>query len=161
MAFWHRFCFFLPDFFRNGFPNALKVRSRSSFLFSQWKFFELYFRTCLATFLQFKDFELYWGAVFFTTRRGVLERPFFKSILLEWFLKRKWNAWKNLEKFWCWTKVKSGAESEWFLFIPRFLREQEIDVWKNSLSERNFFVHVRLLKAVFLATFDGYEVGLW
>ena len=28
-------------------------------------------------FLQFKDFELYWGAVFFTTRRGVLEKSFF------------------------------------------------------------------------------------
>ena len=29
-------------FFRNGFPNSLIVRSRSSFLFSQSKFFELY-----------------------------------------------------------------------------------------------------------------------
>ena len=31
---------------------------------------------------------------------------------------------------------------------------------KISLSERNFFAHVRLLKAVF-TTFDGYEVWLW
>ena len=30
-----------------------------------------------ASFLQFKEFELYWGAVFFTTRRGVLEKSFF------------------------------------------------------------------------------------
>ena len=30
-----------------------------------------------APFLQFKEFELYWGAVFFTTRRGVLEKSFF------------------------------------------------------------------------------------
>ena len=29
-------------------------------------------------FLQFKEFELYWGAVVFTTRRGVLEKSFFK-----------------------------------------------------------------------------------
>ena len=35
-------------FFRNGFPNSLIVRSRSSFLFSQRKFFELYVRTCPA-----------------------------------------------------------------------------------------------------------------
>ena len=28
-------------------------------------------------FLQFKEFELFWGAVFFTTRRGVLEKSFF------------------------------------------------------------------------------------
>ena len=37
-------------FFRNVFPNSLIVRSRSSF-FSQWKFFELYVRTCPAVFL--------------------------------------------------------------------------------------------------------------
>ena len=30
----------------------------------------------LLFFLQFKEFELYWGAVFFTTRRGVLEKSF-------------------------------------------------------------------------------------
>ena len=28
-------------------------------------------------FLQFKEFQLYWGAVFFPTRRGVLENSFF------------------------------------------------------------------------------------
>ena len=39
---------------------------RSDFLFSQSKFFELYARNCLAMFfLQFKEFELYWGAIFF------------------------------------------------------------------------------------------------
>ena len=32
----------------------------------------------LLVFLQFKEFELYWGAVFYTTRRGVLEKSFFK-----------------------------------------------------------------------------------
>ena len=31
----------------------------------------------LLVFLQFKEFELYWCAVFFTTRRGVLEKSFF------------------------------------------------------------------------------------
>ena len=37
-------------FFLNGFPNPSIVRSRSSFLFSQWKFFEMYVRTCPAMF---------------------------------------------------------------------------------------------------------------
>ena len=32
------------------------------------------------SFLKFKEFELYWGAVFFiTTRRGVLEKSFWRS----------------------------------------------------------------------------------
>ena len=56
--------------------------------------------------------------------------PFFNQ--LEWFLKREMKRVKN-EWIWCWTKVKSGAKREWFLFIPLFLREREIDVWKNFL----------------------------
>ena len=47
------FCFFdFLDwiFFQNGFPNPFIVRARSSFLFSQWQFFELYVRTCPAMF---------------------------------------------------------------------------------------------------------------
>ena len=95
-------------------------------------------------FLQFKEFELYWGAVFFydskrsigevlfiMTRRGVLEKSFFNQFYWSEFWSGKWNAWKNLEWFWGWTKVKSGAKREWFLFTPLFLREREIDVWKN------------------------------
>ena len=50
-AFWHWFsglCLFFIWIFRNGFPNSIVIRSWSSFLFSQWKFFELYVRTCPA-----------------------------------------------------------------------------------------------------------------
>ena len=47
------FQFFWSDFFLNGFPNPFILRSRSSFLFSQWKFFELYVRTCPAMFFCF------------------------------------------------------------------------------------------------------------
>ena len=32
----------------------------------------------LSFFLQFEEFELYWGAVFFTTRRGVVVIVFYK-----------------------------------------------------------------------------------
>ena len=42
--------FFGSDFFLNGFSKPFILRSRSSFLFSQWKFFELYVRTCPAMF---------------------------------------------------------------------------------------------------------------
>ena len=47
------FRFFRSDFFLNGFSNPFIVLSRSSFLFSQWKFFELYVRTCPAMFFYF------------------------------------------------------------------------------------------------------------
>ena len=46
--------------------------------------------------------------------------------------------------------MKSGAKREWFLFIRLFLRQREVDVKKFFLSERNFFVHVRLFKSSFL-----------
>ena len=44
---------FLTDFFRNGFPKSLLARFRSSLLYSQLKFFELYDRTCPAMFFCF------------------------------------------------------------------------------------------------------------
>ena len=70
----------------------------------------------------------------FTTRRWVFEKSFFLINFIGVILwSGKWNAWKNLDWFWGWTKVKSGAKREWFLFIPLFLREREIDVWKNFL----------------------------
>ena len=63
------FQFFGFDSFLNGFPNPFIVRSRSSFLFDHCKCFELcvgsFFVVKTAMFLQFKEFELYWGAVFF------------------------------------------------------------------------------------------------
>ena len=99
----------------------------------------------------------------FTTRRGVLEKSFFNQFYWCDIWSGKWNAWKNLEWFWRWTKVKSGAKREWFLFIPLFLRERQIDVKKFSLSERNFLVHVRHFKAVYfsfiLVKRIGYDFG--
>ena len=46
-------------------------------------------------------------------------------------------------------KSEERSEKSGFLFIPLFLREREFCVKKFSLSERNFFVHVRFLNAVF------------
>ena len=50
------------EFFLSGFPNPFVVRSKSSFLLSQWKFFELYVRTCPAMFFCFvvwRSFSFY------------------------------------------------------------------------------------------------------
>ena len=56
------FWFFGSDFFLNGFPNPFIVRSWSSFLFSQWKFFELYVRTCPVMFFSSRLFlYIFWA----------------------------------------------------------------------------------------------------
>ena len=62
------FRFFVSDFFLNGFSNPFIVRSRSSFLLSQWKLFELYVRTCPAMFFFTSSnfFSLYHIAAFST-----------------------------------------------------------------------------------------------
>ena len=60
-----------PIFFYNS-KNLNCIGALSFFLL---RLEEEYWRS---PFLQFKEFELYWGAVFFiTTRRGVLEKSFF------------------------------------------------------------------------------------
>ena len=41
---------------------------------------------------KFKEFELYWGAVFFSTRRGVLEKSFFNQFYWSEFWST-WNTW--------------------------------------------------------------------
>ena len=66
------FSIFWPDFFLNGFPNPFIVLSRSSFLFSQWKFFELYVRTCPAMFF-------------------LLRQAFFRFTILPLFRHFAWN----------------------------------------------------------------------
>ena len=69
VAFRHWFLVFLKlfsDFFRNGFHNSLIFRSRSSFFCLVIEnFLNFISRLVLLCFLQFKEFELYWGAVLF------------------------------------------------------------------------------------------------
>ena len=92
---------------------------------------------------------------FFTTRRGVLEKSFFLinfiGVIFEEGNETREKIWSDLvaEQKWRAERKVSG-----FLFIQLFLREREIDVWKNFLwASEIFFVHVRLLKAVFLQFF--------
>ena len=56
---------FLSDFLGNGFPNSFIVRSMSRFCSVNENFLNCTSGLVLLCFLQFKEFELYWGAVFF------------------------------------------------------------------------------------------------
>ena len=124
------YCFFF-DFwdwiFLNGFPNPFIVPSGCSFLISRLKFFELYVRTCRAIFLQFKENELFWGAVFFTTRRGVLEKSFlinFIGVNFEVGNETRENVWSDFVA----EQNEGWSEKSDFLFISLYSREREIKV---------------------------------
>ena len=81
----------------------------------------------ILVFLQIKEFELYWGRCLFTTRR-VLEKSFFLITLVGVNFEA---GNETREKIWSdfGTEQKRRAErKEWFLFVPLFLREREIDV---------------------------------
>ena len=98
---------------------------------------------------------------FYDSKRSIGEVLFLKSILLEWFLKREMKHVKKFGVILVLNKSEEWSEKRVvFVHIAVFERAKNWCVKKFSLSERNFFVHVRHLKAVF-ATFDGYEVWLW
>ena len=46
--------------------------------------------------------------------------------------------------------MKSGAKREWFLLIPLFLREREVDVFKNFSLRAKFFCSCAAFKSSFL-----------
>ena len=71
------FRFFGSDFFLNGFPNPFIVRSWSSFLFIQWKFFEFYVRICPA-------FFYFVVMIFVTTIRRHSHFLFLRSCNFNW-----------------------------------------------------------------------------
>ena len=97
---------------------------------------------------------MYWGTVFFTTRRGVLEKSFFKII----FIGVNFEA-GNETRVKIWSDFVAEQNEEWsekrvvFLFISLFSREREIEVSKKICKREKFFVHVRHFKAVFFRFF--------
>ena len=103
--------------------------------------------------------------LFYDSKRSIGEVLFFNQFYWSDFWSGKWKAWNNLEWFWRWIKVKSGAKREWFLFILLFLREREIDVWKNFLQESEIFlITYDILKKFFsfiMAKRFGYDFGLF
>ena len=100
----------------------------------------------LLVFYNSKNLNCIGALSFFTTRRWVLKKSFFKSILLEWFVKREM-IWSNFgaEQKWIADRKESG-----FCSYRCFWESEKLMVKKFSLREWSFFVHVRLLKSSFL-----------
>ena len=90
------------------------------------------------------------GEVLFTTRRGVLEKSFFLinfiGVIFEAGNETPEKIWSDIgaEK----SEERSGKRVV-FVHTAVFERARKWCVKKFSLSERNFFVHVRHFKAVF------------
>ena len=101
--------------------------------------------------LQFKEFELYWGAVFLRLEEEYWRSPFFNQFYWSDFWSGKWNAWKNLD---------FGAEQKWraerkesgFCSYRCFERARNWCVKKFSLSERILFT-CGILKQFFFHLF--------
>ena len=60
-----------------------------------------------------------------------------------------WKIWSDFGA----EQNEERSEKSGFLFIPLFLREWEIDVWKKFSEQAKFFCSRGLLKAVFLQFF--------
>ena len=91
------------------------------------------------------DSKRSYGYLFFTNRRGVLEKFSLNPFYWIEFWSRKWNTWKNfclsVEQSW------RAERKEWFLFIPLFLWGREFSGVKK-IEASNFFVHVRFFKTL-------------
>ena len=100
--------------------------------------------------------------LFYDSKRSIGEVLFFNQFYWSEIWSGKWNAWKNLEWFGCWTKVKSGAKREWFfVHTAVFETARNWCVNKFSLSERIFFCSRAAFKSSFFAILLVYEVWLW
>ena len=82
----------------------------------------------LLFFFTIQRIELYWGAVFFTTRKGVLEKSFFNQFYWSEFWSGKWNTWKNLEWFCCWTKWRVERKESGFFNSRTAIAGANIDL---------------------------------
>ena len=68
--------------------------------------------------------------LFYDSKRSIGEVLFLNQFYWSEFWSGKWNTWKNLEWFWCWTKVKSGAKRVVFVHIAVFWRARHWGVKK-------------------------------
>ena len=103
-------------------------------------------------FLQFKEFEMYWGDVFLR-----LEEEYWRSPFLITFIGMHFEAGNETrEKFWrdfVAEQNEQWSEKSGFLFISLCSREREIEAWKNYVSERNFLFTRGILKHFFFSFF--------
>ena len=120
LIFYFFFDFLDRIFFLKGFHNPFVVRSLSSFLSSQCKFFELYIRTCHAMFLTSsnKNFSLYLSSQ--------LVQHFFCFVV-----------WRSFSFYICsHSKAEEVRFSEWLLPLTNSLCAR--DVISHSLKEKFF-----------------------
>ena len=111
------------------------------------------------SFLQFKEFELYWGAVFSRLEEEYWRSPFFNQFYWSKFWSGKWHTWKNLEWFCCWKNWRVERKECDFCSYLCFLESEKLRCEKNSVSERIFLFTCGILQAVF--SFFGSEIWLW
>ena len=102
--------------------------------------------------LLFITFQRIWILLgrFFTTRRGILEKSFFKSILLEWILKQKMKHVKKIGVILLLNKMKIGAKRVVFCLYWCFLEIDYLRFEKNSVSEQNFLFTCGILELFFV-----------
>ena len=74
--------------------------------------------------LQFIELELYWGAVFFVTRRRALERSF-KIFLLDLMLKKELKHVKIFGVVWVMNKIEEWSGKRVVFFSYRCFRESQ------------------------------------
>ena len=123
-------------------------------LFSTWAIISLVIFTVYQSFLLIAALIFsagyYSAPIFYDSKRSIGEVLFFNQFYWSDFWSGKWNAWKKLEWFGCWTKVKSGAKIEWFsVHTAVFERARNWCVKKLSLSERIFLFTCGILKQFF------------
>ena len=120
--------------------------------------------TLQITYYNSKNLNCIWALSFFyDSKRSIGEVLFLNQSYWSEIWSRKWNTWKNLEWFCCWTKWRVERKESGFLFISLFSREREIEVWKKFCRRATFFVHVRHFKAIFshfLVKRFGYDLRL-
>ena len=101
--------------------------------------------------LQFKQFEFYWGAVFFTTRREVLEKPFFLINSFEWFVKREMKCVKKIEVILVLNKNEERSEKRVvFVHTAVFERARNWCVKKIFSKRAKFFCSPAAFTSSFL-----------
>ena len=91
-------------------------------------------------FLQFKEFELYWDAVFLRLEEEYWRSPFFNQFYWSDFWSGKWNAWKNLEWFWCWTKWRAERKETGFCSYRCFWESEKLMCAKIFSKRAKFFL---------------------
>ena len=129
------FCFFLvfwSDFFGNGFPNSPLVCFRSSLLYTQWKFFQLYVRTCMLCFFHF------------VVKIFVNEKIFVQKTFNIYRVKHHWKAWRTSVAIYL--EFQSMMKLETALFFQKFDKNERFVKKSSNKINKNWWSFVFSLK---------------